>query len=211
MEEYEDILIDRCVRSKYDFLEGYEKERVAALAKEAGQKGDALFPSYDERKALVKSEIRKYFTESDKIVPGGFVDFRLRQMYDMADAMTDKGADIFFKEKEYEEFTNLLSIFITEKESREEVLHVVRRNDKITLLNKRGRDVTEKYEKEFYSAAKEKGIGKEDIAISAVISAAPKRLIVHLSGEESPLKEALAKIFAGRCKICPGCNICKND
>lgn len=211
MEEYEDILIDRCIRSRYDFFEDYEKERIGFLTKKlAKENGSGEYPDYSARKAFVENAVKDYLDNNETIVPGGFVDFRLRDVYYFVEQMVDVGADLFLKEKEYEEFTYLLRVFLSEKESREEVLHLLWKDGQIYLINKRGRDVTVKYEKEFFEAAKEKGIGQEDLAISAVISAAPQRLVFHCAPENSPLKETLMKIFEGKCKVCTGCNICKN-
>ncbi len=212
MEEYEDVLIDRCVRNRYDFFESHEKERIASLAKKiAKESGSEAFPGYQERKAFVEDALQDYLENNDTIVPGGFVDFRLRDVYYFVEQMVDEGADMYLKEKEYEEFTYLLSLFIAEKESSEEILHILWKNEEIRLINKRGRDVTVKYEKEFLKAAGNKGIGKEDLAISAVISAAPEKIVLHSAPENSPLAETLMKIFGEHCKACKGCNICKNS
>lgn len=213
MNEYESVLIERCVRTRFDFLSMDERARICALSKELALKKDSCkdFPDYEKRRRIICEAVKKYGKENCGIVPSGFVDFRLRELYYYVEAMVECGADMFFKEKEYEEFTYLLRTFIEEKESREEVLHLLWVDGDVRLLNKRGRDVTVKYEKEFYHAAQKKGIGREDLAISAIISAAPEKLIMHSPPETSPLKEALEKIFEGRYKICTGCNICKNS
>lgn len=210
MDEYEGVLIERCVRARYSFLEPYEQIKVLKNAKELSKRCDNCdFPPYRERKRSLYNEIKKYLKENTTIVPCGFVDFRMRDFYYYAEAMTAKGADMFFDEREYEEFAYLLSVFISEKESREEVIHLVWNPDGIKLLNKRRRDVTDKYEREFIIAAKEKGVTGDDLAISAVISANPAKLLLH-KPPECPLSETLQKIFGTRCSVCTGCNICKN-
>lgn len=212
MDEYEPLLIERCVKSRYSFLEKYEQQKVTDLAKSLAREGaDEQVPDYTHRKQAVISALEKYFEEYDTVVPGGFVDFRMRDIYYYAQTLADIGADMFFDEREYEEFTYLLSMFVQGKESCEEVIHLLWQEDDIRLINKHGRDVTDKYEKEFRLAAEGKDIGKEDLAISAVISAAPEKLIFHSPPESSPLKQTLAKIFAGRCKVCAGCSLCKNS
>lgn len=212
MDEYEPVLIERCIKNRYDFLEEYERDRIYAITKKLAKDSEGEeFPGYEKRRSAVRAAVEKYLITNNTIVPGGFVDFRLREVYYNVEAMVAAGADAFFKEREFEEFTYLLSVFISEKESREEVLHILWEKGKIRLINKRGRDVTVKYEKEFYPAAYKKGLGEEDLAISAVISAAPGRLVFHSPPPSSPLKETLEKIFEGRCKVCTGCSICKNS
>lgn len=210
MTEYESILIDRCVKSRYGFLDEEERIRIGEITKEiAKREQETGFPSYGERLKGVMAAAEKYLAENGTIVPGGFVDFRLREVYYNVEEMVARGAEQFFDEKETEEFTSLLSAFVKEKKPGEELIHLVWNNGSVRLINKRGRDVTDKYEREFYPAAIKRGLGEEDLAISAIISAAPERLVLHSPPAGSPLKETLEKIFSGRCKTCTGCNICK--
>ena len=210
MNEYEGVLIERCVKNRYPFLDNSERERICHITKTlAKAEENLLFPSYSERFEFIKDAVRDYFLKNNSIVPGGFVDFRLREVYYNVEEMVARGADRFFEEKEFEEFVCLLSAFVSEKKPKEAVIHLLWENNRIRLFNKRGRDVTEKYEKEFYSAALKKGLGEEDLAISALISAAPERIVFHSPPEKSPLKETVEKIFDGRCKSCTGCNLCK--
>lgn len=210
MEEYEGVLIERCVKNRYPFLDNSERERICHITKAlAKTETDGVFPSYNERFEFIKNAVESYFLKNESIVPGGFVDFRLREVYYNVEEMVARGADRFFEEKEFEEFTCLLSAFVSEKKPKEAVMHILWQNGRVQLLNKRGRDVTEKYEKEFYSAAVKKGLGEEDLAISALISAAPEKIIFHSPPEKSPLKETVEKIFEGKCKLCTGCSICK--
>ena len=210
MDEYEGVLIERCVKNRYPFLEKSERERICHITKAlAKTEADALFPSYNERFEFIKNAALDYLLKNNSIVPGGFVDFRLREVYYNVEEMVARGADRFFDEKEFEEFAYLLSTFVSEKKPKEAVIHLLWQNGKVRLFNKRGRDVKEKYEKEFYPAALKKGLGEEDLAISALISAAPEKIVFHSPPEKSPLKETVEKIFDGRCKTCSSCSLCK--
>ena len=208
MDEYEKVLIERYVKTNYSFMEKSEQEGIVAEAEFIRRETNGVdFPSYEQRKRLVKHELLKYLEETELVVPCGFVDFRFRQMYFWVEGIVAKGADMFFEKKEYEEFTYLLSMFVATKESKEEVIHVVW-EDTVRLYNKRGRDVTKKYEKEFFNAARKNNLSDEDLVISAVIAAAPKKIVLH-SPPETPLAGALGKIYQENCKICRGCNVCK--
>lgn len=210
MDEYEAVLIDRCIKARYSLCDEAEKKRIGEITRAIAKSEDEFSPSYSERLRDVKDAVEEYFLKNNTIVPGGFVDFRFKEVYYNVEEMVEKGAEKYFTEKELEEFTYLLSVFVSEKKPKEEKMHVVWQREGVRLLNKRGRDVTEKYEKEFYVSALKKGLGEEDLAISALISAAPGELVLHCPPEKSPLKETLEKIFEGRIKTCPGCRICKN-
>lgn len=208
MQQYEPVLIDRCVKSRYSLSDKYEQEAISRITKEIA-KSEGFSPSYSERLAFVTKAVEEYFLKNDTIVPGGFVDFRLREVYYNVEELVDIGAQKYFDEKELEEFTYLLSVFVSQKKPMEECIHLVWTDDGVQLYNKRGRDVTDKYEKEFYAAALKKGLNEEDLAISAVISAAPEKLVFHNAPPSSPLKETLNRIFDKKCKSCQGCDFCK--
>lgn len=208
MDEYEGVLIERYVKANYSFLDKDEQDAILAEAKTVAKECEGEeFLSYEKRRQRVKSRLLKYLEESMFVVPCGFVDFRFRDVYFWVEKIVTAGADIFFEKKEYEEFTYLLSMFVATKECKEEIIHVVWK-DGVHLYNKRGRDVTKKYEKEFFNAARKNNLSQEDLVISAVIAAAPKKIVLH-SPPASPLAGALGKIYAGNCKICKGCNVCK--
>lgn len=208
-EEYEKVLIERWVKTNYDFMEDYER---AEVIKEACLVAKTFFeddiPSLSERKAFISKKVLNYLEDNNSIVPCGFVDFRLREVYFWIEAICKKGADIYFDKRECEEFTYLLSMFVKNREEKEKVIHVVWEKGVAKLFNKRGRSVTAKYQKDFLNKAREDSLSKDDLAISAVIAASPGRLILHMP-PASPLTEALTKIFSDRCRICHGCNFCK--
>lgn len=209
MDEYENVVITRCVRENYNFLEPGELQGVTemALAAAKDKEGEG-FLSYEKRKEAVYKSVYEYLNENNSIVPRGFVDFRFRNLYFWAEAIVALGADLYFDKREYEEFTCLLSMFVASRESKEEVIHIIWQNSEARLYNKRGRDVTKKYRKDFLNAAKKENLTQDDLTISGVIAAAPERLVLHCP-PKSPLVEALKKIYLEKCKICSGCNVCK--
>lgn len=209
MEEYESVIIERFVKANYSFLDPGETDGIIAEAKIiAADDSGCDFPSYNNRKEILYEKILEYLEDNKTIVPCGFVDFRFRQMYFWAERIAARGADIYFDKREYEEFTYLLSLFVSTRECKEEVIHIIWEDGDPHLYNKRGRDVTKKYEKDFLQSPKRDELTEDDLAISAVIAASPERLVLH-SPPDGPLSGALCKIYLDRCKICPGCNICK--
>ncbi|MGM9551023.1 MAG: sporulation protein YtxC [Clostridia bacterium] len=205
MEEYESQLIDYFIKTTYPFLDENEKTIVKDYAMEERKE------NYHERRKMVKGAVWEFLRENREIVPKGFVDFRLREMYKYAEKFVFLGAERFFNQKEYEEFINLLSLFIEEREPKEKLLHVIWDKGVVRLLNKRGRDVTEKYQAEFINAAKECDAKSEDLAVSAIISVAPEKVVLHLPPEASPLSSTLKKIFKENAYVCTGCNMCKRS
>lgn len=207
--EYESVLIERQVREDYSLLDEYEKKEIIKEAQLVSEEyGTRLFPDKSTRKAEIEREVYRFLLENDTVIPRGFVDFRYRDLYFYVEKIVEEGAKRYFDKQEYEEFIYLLSMFVNSREKKEKTIHVIWDKEKVYLYNKRGRDVTDKYQKDFIGAAKKKNLNYEDLAISAVIAASPETLILH-TPPKTPLSEALQKIYEGRVKVCNGCPICK--
>lgn len=212
MNEYEKVLLERSVKIRFGFLEKNEQEGILNIALEnAKSEREEDFPNFSQRRESVKGNVLNYLSQSKAVVPCGFVDFRMRQMYHWAETIVQISADMFFDRKEYEDFTYLLSMFVAEKEPLEECIHIVWRNDEVCLFNKRGRNVTKKYEREFAESAKNEKISSEDLAISALIAASPSKVVMHKPPKNSPLAQTVQKIFGERWRICKGCAFCEKD
>ena len=210
-EEYERVLIERQVREDYSLLDEYEKREIIKEANLVSEDSEGLFfPDKNARKAEVEREVKEFLLENDTVIPRGFVDFRYRDLYFYVKKIVEEGAKRYFDKQEYEEFIYLLSMFVNSREKKEKTIHIIWDEEKVYLYNKRGRDVTDKYQKDFIGAAKKKNLNQEDLAISAVIAASPETLVLH-TPPKTPLSEALEKIYEGRVKVCKGCPICKKD
>ena len=210
MDEYEPVLIEKSVERNYGFLDRDEVGRIVQIAHSLEWTNDKsdIYPSFSEREALVRGKITEYLKNENAVVPRGFADFRVRELSAFAEAITFEAAESYFAEREYEEFTSLLSMFISVRPSLEKVVHVVWKDGGIRLFNRFKRDITDKYENEFLPYSEANGAKDEDLAISALIAAAPERLILH-NPPSAPFAKTLEKVFEGRCTICTGCEFCK--
>jgi putative sporulation protein YtxC len=208
MEEYEPKIIRRSIEKKYSFLEPWETKKIEEIAlKLEKDECEAEYPPYSFREKLVHRKIDEYLSEASSVNPKGFAEFRLKEISDFAEKIAAEAADEYFAEQEYEEFTEMLSMFLSVRPKVEKKLHLVRRDGHIRLYNRFKRDVTEKYESEFTSLSS----NEDDLAVSAVIAASPEELVIHRPKEDSPLENTLKKVFGERCVICNGCPFCKND
>lgn len=212
MDEYEPKLVDRSIELNYSFLERWEIDEIENIAHRLEwEDGNGEYPSFAEREAIVRKKLEEYLAVEKSVNPRGFADFRLKELSAYAEAIASNAADCYFAEKEYEEFVELLSIFISSRPSIEKTVHVLWKDGSVRLYNRFKRDITAKYEADFYEYSQSRGANDEDLAISALIAAAPERVILHLPPSSSPLAKTLKKIFGENCEICKGCSFCKKD
>ncbi len=200
MDEYEPRLIAGKIKSDYAGLDADEKAAILQKARrlEIAQDDKAPYLSFSGRERLVRKKVEEYLKTADSIVPRGFADFRIKELSDLAGIIADAAAEAYFARREYEEFAEVLNLLVTTR-SGEKVLHVCWEKGRVKLYNRFCRDVTEKYEAEFKRFAG-RGASDEDLAISAVIAAAPKKIVLH-SPPDCPLANAIRQIFGERCTV----------
>lgn len=212
MDEYEPKLIERDIEMNYSFLERWEIDEIKSIARRLEwEDGNGEYPSFSEREAMVRERLEEYLASEKSVNPRGFADFRLKELSVYAASIASSAADSYFAEKEYEEFTELLSVFISSRPKMEKAVHVLWQEGKVRLYNRFKRDITDKYEADFYEFSQRRGANEEDLAISALIAAAPERIVLHSPPPSSPLAKTLKKIFGEKCETCSGCSFCKKD
>ncbi len=204
-DEFEQSLIRHFIKESYPLLEEDEIKIIEAYTIEERESRGV----YKKHRENLKREVLNFLSENGQIIPKGFVDFRMRDIYTDIKKLVFYGAERFFNEQEYEEFICLLKMVINERESREKLVHVVFNGNEVKLFNKRGSDITEKYEAEFMLSAAQCGAKSEDLAISAIISIAPEFVVIHNLPEKSPMGITLKKLFGSNAQTCQGCEICK--
>lgn len=210
MDEYEPKMIERSIEMNYSFLDKCEIDEIEKIARRIeweGESGD--YPPFARREALVRERLEDFLATEGSVHPKGFADFRVKELSVYAEAMASEAAERYFEEREYEEFAYLLRMFVSSRRSSEKVVHVVWDGGDIRLYNRFKRDITKKYEADFYEASSRNGAKEEDMAISAIIAAAPEKLVLHSPPEGSPLAKTLEKIFEDSCEVCRGCSLCR--
>ena len=95
--------------------------------------------------------------------------------------------------REYDEFLNMLQFFVSVQMPKESLVHVVKRNETIRILNRYKKDITDIYSNEF--AFSPEDFTHEDIALSALISIAPKSIIIHDKKENDKIYETISLVF----------------
>lgn len=211
MDEYEPRLIEEKIRRCYSYLEEDEKNAILLAARkiEIEQDEKAPYKSFSERERLVRLKVGEFLKNQESLIPRGLADFRIKELGIAAGIIVDYAAEAYFTKREYEEFAKALNFLVTTR-SGEKVLHIVWSGERVLLYNRFKRDVTDKYEAEFVKFAGDNYASEEDLAISAVICAAPEKIVLH-SPPDCPLANALQQIFGDRCKVCGGCKFCKKD
>ncbi len=215
VEKWEHELLKKIIRGQYYYFSRDEQERIMEhaglnLAAPGEAHRDALHYKVS-RKSKILHRLRDYLDQSDELVVEGFVHFRLRDYLEELEDAVDHAVDDFLMEREHHEFIRLLRYFVEVQEPRIEEVHVlVRSAGAFKLVDGTGANLRSEVLEEFIVEMVESEVNYEDLLISALISLAPTRLIVH--GHAAPAWEegldTIKGVFGERVKFCEECHLC---
>lgn len=213
VDDWQQHTLLRVLSRRFHCFTEAEKRRIVELATAKLAQRDAG-PDREVYQVVRKSRIREalsaYLQDQNRINLDGFLDFRLRPYWEELEDVLYLSIDQYLNEREYQEFIQLLQHFVGILEPRHDMVHVVlTTNDGFVLLDEQGHvlqaDVLTNELKAQCGYA-----DQDDLLISALLSAAPSRLVLHVGTFQNRPKliDTLQQIFSARVELCRSCDYC---
>lgn len=152
-------------------------------------------------KDQVWKRVMEYVENNDELVLEGFIRFRLKDFNREMEEAVDRAVDDLLIEKEYSEFIKLLRYFVEIQEPKMEEVHVLMDEDKkFTLLDSDLHIINNDMLEDLAKEISEKEISHDDLLISALITIAPKKIIIHQFEriQNKELLNTIDKVFNGK-------------
>lgn len=200
-------MIGRSVRKQSRNLSAQERtqveEQAAKLLRGANR---------HVQKTKILYALLDYFDFNDSINLEGFVRFRLPEYVQAVDHAVSQALSKLEAAREYREFVHLLRYFVELHEPKTPLAHVIlRSNGLFRLLDENGHTIENEYLEGFVTGLVDIRVDSEDLLLSALITTAPKRIIVHLKPKWS-VTQTLVNVFADRVTICTkDCEYCRRS
>lgn len=203
-DEVEEALILDAVRTRHPEL-GEEETRAvseyaAALLNDGV--GGVLEPSM--RLKEVTADVEEYLCDSNALVIEGFIRFRMKEYMEELKRSAEEALIRFMAEREHREFVRLLKYFVDIQDQRQETVHVVRTaENRFELRRPEGGRVPGEYVDTLASDTIGDGVDVADLLISALITAAPRKVVLHFE-PDSATADTIDAVFEGRVERCRG-------
>ncbi|HHW14870.1 MAG TPA: hypothetical protein GXX28_08055 [Firmicutes bacterium] len=163
------------------------------------------------RRNQILFKLLEYLDLHDELVVEGFLRFRLKEYFQELVEIIDRAVEAFMAEREYREFVRLLRYFVELQEPRQEEVHVTVRPDGLyRLLDRDFRVVDNDYLEGPLSTMVHEEINRDDLLLSALITLAPRRIVLHLDPGRR-VAETIRNVFGERVELCSGCERCSVD
>lgn len=207
LEFYEEKLLKQMLNYNYFYFDEYERLCICENCFNIMENEEEM--EIKNREEIIQNAVFSYVEENKSMILDGFVYFRLKEYFSYLDNVIDTAVNQFIIEKEYNEFINLLRIYVDSKKTECELLHLIYINGESILLdnNKNIVSVSDNIFNAKYLS--DISFSSNDFALNTLLTLLPAKIEIHLIGEEDEFINTIKLIFENKVSICRECNICK--
>lgn len=216
LDHYEERFVAGIVSKKYAHLRPSERKTLldAAMKKLMRSENKGILDRFwaMEREQMVRNRLQEYLDASELIVVNGFALFRLKAYIRELEEIVEKAAEEVLMAKEYDDFIALLKYFVEAQEPHARLMQVFKRHDgSYLLLDEKFREAEGELLDDFRTEAGRGELGEDDFLVSALISAAPEKIVLHdaESFENKEVLNTLRRVFGERIETCSECALCR--
>ncbi len=203
---FEEKLLKRFLEYNYFYFTTAEKRKILNLAKEFLE-NDTI--SREDNFFAIYYSILDYIKQNKSIVLEGFVNFRLQNYMKNLDYIIDISVNKFLIEKEYNEFVNILKLYVSLNPYNSPLIHLIYHNGESILLDIDKNIISMQDELLNAKYLSDITFSSNDYALNTLLNLTPKKVVIHLTdGKEDEFINTVKTIFENRYEICSDCNIC---
>lgn len=216
LNQWENLILKKITKTHYYYLSPEEKENVLNKAKKileaVSKNGEDNYLLYRlNRKSKILHKVLDYLSQNNNINIDGFINFRLQDYLEDLNQVIEQAVDELLLEKEYQEFIMLLKYFVDIQEPRLEKVHVfLLPSGSFQLFDDHNKTINNHCLDGCIVEMIDNEINYEDLLISALITIAPREIVVHISEPSKVFTtlNTLQGVFGERLAICNGCSRC---
>lgn len=205
---YENKIINNIINFNYFYFSDIEKKKIIELCIEnlnENNNSDVI-----SRKSILFHLCKEYIEENKSVVLDGFVNFRIKEYINILDEIIETNVNSYIIEKEYNEFINLLKIYIDSKIPSNKTIHLIYFNNESILLDNEKNVIQLDTNISNAKYLSDITFSSNDYCLNTLLNILPKKIFIHiLDKKEDEFITTLKSIFEKRISICYNCNLCK--
>lgn len=207
IELYESSILKRIIDLNYFYFTDHEKRKILDICLDTIKCDDNT--DIECRKDTIFIAFLKYLLENKSLVLDGFINFRLSEYIKVLDSTVDFAVNKFLIEREYNEFIDLLKLYIDSKEPTVSKIHLIYCNHESILIDEFNNVINTDNPTFNAKYLSDITFSSNDYALNALLTLLPEEVYIHLIDEEDEFINTLKLIFNNRVYLCRDCNICR--
>lgn len=201
---YEPNIIRNLINQNYFYFSDIERKEIYDICL-----NNVDFTGTLDMVSSISNSFYKYLYKEKNLILDGFVNFRLQEYIKSLDSIVDMCVNKFIIDREYDEFINLLKLYISFSKSNIDVIHLIYEGEKSTLLDKSKEEIKLESSINNFKYLSDISFSSNDYALNTLLTLLPKKLYIHIIDNEDDFINTLKLIFDDRIYICNDCNICR--
>lgn len=162
------------------------------------------FPEdFDKKFNILYNSFYNFISSNKYIVLDGFINFRIKDYFNLLDNILNEAVNNFIVEKEYLEFISLLKLYINSQPYGCELVHLVYSSSESILLDENQNLIigTDDIFKAKYLS--DISFSSNDYALNSLLNLLPKKIYIHLDGNYiDEFVNTIQLVFENRVTIC---------
>ena len=202
---YEDKIINNLIDFNYFYFNDIEKKNIQDLTKNSLKNFDENSNAILTQTSIYNS-ILTYIKDNKSLILDGFVNFRLKNYIKIIDNLVDEAVNSFLIEREYNEFIQILKMYVSSSASQISTVHLIYSNSETILLDE-NKDIIPTDSSIFKAKyLSDISFSSNDYALNTLLNLIPEKLIIHLiDGYSDEFIKTLQLIFENRVSVLQNC------
>jgi putative sporulation protein YtxC len=202
--DLQEPLLQAIIRQNYYYFSKQEREKVLSYCKARNT------PTSKKTRQQIREKLVEYLRGARHLNIEGFIHFRLQFYLVELRKIVESAVDDYLIEKEYQEFIKLLKYFVEIQEPKVLEAHVMLGPDGHFQIRDGKQQLVEQDYEQLNAAYLQDRVDNEDMLVSALVTAAPGRVVVHrrVALKHPKVTGTLKKIFDGKITFCKNCKDC---
>ncbi len=204
--DLQESLLQAIIRQNYYCFSQQEREKVLYYCKIK----DTTISK--KTRQQIREKLAEYLRGARHLNIEGFIHFRLQFYLVELRKIVESAVDDYLIEKEYQEFIKLLKYFVEIQEPKVLEAHVMLDADGHFQIRDGKQQLMEQDYEQLNAAYLQDRVDNEDMLVSALVTAAPGRVVIHrqVALQYPKVTNTLKKIFDGKITFCKNCKDCSS-
>ena len=203
---YEEKILKHILDYNYFYFDNLEKIQILNNINSLFTSKD-FFNKYDN----VNLSLMKYIRENNSLVLDGFVNFRLKDYILFLDGFIDLAVNKFLIDKEYNEFVNILRLYINSEahNSKYNHIHLIYTKGNSILVDDCKNIISTQDDIFNAKYLSDISFSSNDYILNTLLKLLPNNITIHLINTYcDEFINTLKLIFQNKINICEDCDIC---
>lgn len=200
---YEQKLLKTILKRNYFYFSSDEQDEILNICNSMLNDEES-----HHKKDLIFLSVHEYIQNNSFMNLDGFINFRLKDYWEILDYLVDLAVNSFIINREYLRFIDLLQDYISSSESEIDVAHLIYLGKESILLDKNNNLIPIDEHIADAKYLSDISFSTNDYVLNTLLNLLPKKLFIHILEQEDDFISTLKKIFKNRITICYDCEIC---